>query len=139
MDLFSVRAQFRNGVVAEFSFRDVGRAQSCYKVLGEAKDLGHKVPPQPCECEIRDDAGHEALIHGGALEAVQFSDIEAEIIGRYRVMMFAQEIETKIREKLGLPSIGQNDAQPAPRAAAPVYPDTPSPPPNGAIAGHFAS
>jgi len=87
--MFVCRVNFKNGLLHEYNYGDPARGEEARRILAAAMLAGDK-------CEIWDDSGRQSNIDGAEIVAVQMVDVQLEIVGGVRLMLFTAEVQKRL-------------------------------------------
>lgn len=127
--MFVVRVHFRNGVLLNYGFMDMGQAKAATETCAAALALSRE--QKPAICVVFDEGGREAHLDGADMIAVQMVDVEAEVWMDTRLRVVAMRTEAALLEKAGV-------SQPSAPNGQVVREEPPPPPPVRSI-GEFAA
>jgi hypothetical protein len=112
-EMYVSRVLFRNGTIYNFLFSDPARCKSCTETLNEAKNrFAENKPASQHQAHVFDDAGREAFIDGGQIQACMTVVVGYEVYMNTRLAIYINRIEADLKEAAGVPTEAA-PAQPA--------------------------
>lgn len=102
-EMYVSRVLFRNGTVYNFLFSDPARCKSCTETLNEAKNrFAENKPAVQHQAHVFDDAGREAFIDGGQVQACMSVVVGYEVYMNTRLKIYIDRTEAELLKAAGV-------------------------------------
>jgi hypothetical protein len=130
VSMYLVRVYFKSGAIMNFNFRDMGKAQECSELLGQAKLIAAQGKPaaQYLARVFDAEGARESVVDGAEIAMTQFVDCDLEIKENVRLEVVLNAFNMRYRAMAGLlpeqppnGSVQQDTEIPINVGRAPVY------------------